>query len=69
MDISDWTTLDWLLAIAAPAAALSAFAAWQDHRQRRRRDLDRISPVHWNLVSVLSLILAVACAATALHAR
>lgn len=68
MDFADWTTFDVLLAIAGPAALISVIAAWQDHRQRRRRNLDRISAVPWSLISVLTAIVAVACFATALHA-
>jgi hypothetical protein len=69
MDFADWTTLDVLLGIAVPAALLSAFAAFQERRQRRRHNLDRISPINWSLLSILSLILAVACGATALHLK
>jgi hypothetical protein len=54
--------------IAVLCALLSAFAALRDYRQRHRRDLDRISPVPWGFLSVLSLFVAIASFATALHA-
>jgi hypothetical protein len=68
IDLDSLSTAQLLFAIAAPALLLSIIAGWQDHRQHRRRDLDRISPVPWRPISIFAAFVAVACFATAIHA-
>ena len=55
----------WIAVAACVAVAVLAGVA--DWRQRRRRDLDRIAPVHWPTVQMLALILAAAIGAFITH--
>ena len=48
-----------LWTLAALFAASAALAAWRDHARAKRRDIDRPGWVPWQLVLVLSLLLAV----------
>lgn len=57
--------IGWYAVIACAGIAIGAGVA--DWRQRRRRDLDRISPVHWPTVQMLALIAAAAIAAFVTH--
>jgi len=55
----------WYGVIACLLAAVGAGVA--DWRRQRRRDLDRIGPVHWPTVQMLALIAAAAIAAFVTH--
>ena len=52
-------------AAGAAAMAVALFAGVHERRERRRRDLDRISAVPWALISVLASMLAIILLATA----
>jgi uncharacterized membrane protein YoaK (UPF0700 family) len=58
-------TAGWIAVAVCVAAAV--FAGVADWRQRRRRDLDRVAPVHWPTVQMLALILAAAIGAFITH--
>jgi hypothetical protein len=58
-------TAGWIAVAACVAVALLAGVA--DWCQRRRRDLDRVAPVHWPTVQMLALILAAAIGAFLTH--
>jgi hypothetical protein len=47
--------------------AVAVFAGLADWRRRKRRDLDRIGPLHWPTVQMLALIVAAAIAAFVTH--
>ena len=55
----------WYAVAACLAVAVAAGVA--DWRRRRRRDLDRVGPVHWPTVQMLALIVAAAIAAFVTH--
>ena len=61
----DFTPAQILWTLAALFAALAALAAWRDHARGRRRDIDKPGWVPWQLILVLSLLLAVVCGALA----
>ncbi|HEX6374734.1 MAG TPA: hypothetical protein VFZ91_03330 [Allosphingosinicella sp.] len=63
MDFEPPARLLW--ALAAGFAALAALAAWRDQARAKRRDLDRPGLMPWQLILVLSLLLAVVCGALA----
>jgi uncharacterized membrane protein YidH (DUF202 family) len=65
MDLDDYTATQLLWALAGLFAAFAALAAWRDHARAKRRDIDRPGWVPWQLVLVLSLLLAVVCGALA----
>ena len=56
IDFEDPRNLLWCA--AAAMALLGVFAAFADHRQGKRRDLDRVGLVSWNLVQVLAFFAA-----------
>lgn len=58
-------TAGWIAVAACVAVALLAGVA--DWRQRRRRDLDRVAPLHWPTVQMLALIAAAAIGAFITH--
>lgn len=47
--------------------AVAVFAGIADWRRRKRRDLDRIGPLHWPTVQMLALIVGAAIAAFVTH--
>ncbi|MGN6269129.1 MAG: hypothetical protein ACTHM0_04460 [Sphingomonas sp.] len=47
--------------------AVAVFAGIADWRRRKRRDLDRMGPLHWPTVQMLALIVAAAIAAFVTH--
>lgn len=55
-----------LWATAAGALALAVTAAFGERRRTRRRNLDSVGWVPWNLVQIVAFIAAVAAAAVAL---
>jgi hypothetical protein len=61
MDDLDPNQLLWTL--AALFGAVAALAAWRDHARAKRRDVDRVGWVPWQLVLVLAMMLAVVCGA------
>ena len=63
MDLDDYSATQLLWALAAFFAALAALAAWRDLARDQRRDLDRPGLMPWQLLLVLSLLLAVVCGA------
>ncbi|MGN6279859.1 MAG: hypothetical protein ACTHM8_14205 [Sphingomonas sp.] len=55
----------WYAVAACLAVAVAAgFADW---RRRRRRDLDRVGPIHWPTVQMLALIASASIAAFVTH--
>jgi hypothetical protein len=46
--------------------ALAAGAAWAEHRRGKRRNLDRVGLMPWNLIQILAFLGAIAAAALAL---
>jgi hypothetical protein len=56
----------WSAAGALVGVAGLAFAA--DHRRAKRRNLDSVGWVPWNLIQIFAMILAAAAAALALKA-
>jgi hypothetical protein len=62
----DPTTILWTL--AAAAAALAAAAAFAEHRRGRRRNLDRVGWVPWNLIQILAFMTAILAGGLALAA-
>jgi hypothetical protein len=55
----------WYAVAACGAVALAAGIA--DWRRRRRRDLDRVGPIHWPTVQMLALIAAVVIGVAITH--
>jgi hypothetical protein len=55
-----------LWAAAGLLLLLTAIAALAEHKRTRRRNLDQPGWVPWNLIQILSFMLAVAAAALAL---
>lgn len=55
----------WFAVAACLLVAIVAGLA--DWRRRRRRDLDRVGPVHWPTVQMLALIAAAAIAVFVAH--
>lgn len=68
MNFDDLSTFEMLLAAGSLAALLSMLAALADHRQRRRRNLDRIGMIAWGQVSVILLFIAIIALAVAMRA-
>lgn len=67
----DFETLSYPGLFAASGATMLAgalLAGLSERRERRRRDLDRISTMPWGLVSVLLSMLAIILLATAARA-
>jgi len=56
-----------LLVVAAIAGAIALFGTIHDYRHSRRRDLDKVSLISWGKVSIIAMILAIACLARGLH--
>jgi membrane protease YdiL (CAAX protease family) len=52
--------------LAGALVLLAVFAAWAEHRRGRRRDLDSVGWVSWNLVQILAFLGAVGAAVLAL---
>jgi hypothetical protein len=52
-----------LLLVGLLAAAIALVGIVRDRMQTRRRDLDRVSLIPWGRVSILALIVAIACIA------
>jgi hypothetical protein len=57
-----------VLAAAAAFTALAAFAFIAERRRAKRRDLDKVGWVPWNLVQISAIIGAAAAVAFALTA-
>lgn len=55
-----------LWALAGALLALAVLAAWAEHRRTRRRYLDKVGWMPWNLIQVLAFLAAIAAAALAL---
>jgi hypothetical protein len=58
-------TLLWV--IAGVFAALAALAFFADHRRGRRRDLDKVGWVPWNLIQIFAIIGIAAAVAFAIR--
>jgi acyl-CoA synthetase (AMP-forming)/AMP-acid ligase II len=58
--------LDPLWWVAAGAMALAVFAAIAEYRRSRRRNLDRVGLMPWNLIQFLAFLVAIAAAGLAL---
>jgi hypothetical protein len=56
-----------LLIIAAVAGTIALFGTIRDHLHSRRRDLDKVSLIAWGKVSIIALIIAIACLARGLR--
>jgi hypothetical protein len=54
--------------VAIVAALVALIAVAGDWRQKRRRDLDRVSLLDWRTVQLAALVIAIAAVAFALHA-
>jgi hypothetical protein len=61
----DQSTL-WI--IAGLFAAIAALAFIAEHRRAKRRDLDKVGWVPWNLIQIFAIIAAAAATAFALKA-
>lgn len=59
------TTQAALWTLAGAALAVSAFAAWREHRRQRRANLDRVGWVPWNFIQVMGGLAALVAAALA----
>jgi hypothetical protein len=59
-------TQAWLWTAAAILLALAVLAALAEHLRTRRRDLDRVGLMPWNLIQILAFLGAVIAAALAL---
>jgi len=57
-----------LLAAAAIAAGVALFGTIRDRMHSRRRNLDKVSLISWGKISILALIVAIACLAKGLRA-
>lgn len=66
IDFADPGTFLW--AAAAVLFVLAAIAAVAEHRRNRRRHLDRVGWVPWNLIQVLSFMASVVALALAIKA-
>ena len=66
MDLDLAEPAQFLWPAAAFFLALAAAAALADYRRGRRRDLDRVGWVPWDLVQILALLLALSAAGLAL---
>ena len=55
-----------LWALAGALLVLAVFAAWAEHRRTRRRNLDHVGWVPWNLLQIFAFLGAIAAAALAL---
>ncbi|MEZ0244595.1 MAG: hypothetical protein ACAH11_14565 [Sphingomonas sp.] len=53
--------------IAGALVVLAVLAGFGEHRRRKRRDFDAVGFMPWQMVQILSLILAAGLAAVALH--
>jgi hypothetical protein len=66
LDPSDLSA-DQLLWIAAAALlALAMLATFAEHRRGRRRNLDRVGIMPWNLIQIIAFLAAIAAAGIAL---
>lgn len=65
MDFDSLSTLSEFVATGIAALVCAIGSGLCERRERRRRDLDRISTMPWGLISVLSTILAIITLATA----
>jgi hypothetical protein len=61
---ADASTILWWLAGAL--LLLAAAAVWAEHRRGKRRNLDSVGWMPWNLIQILAFLGAVAAAALAL---
>ena len=61
-------TATWLGAAAAALFVLALVAAFAEHRRGRRRNLDRVGWVPWNLIQILAFLGSVVALALALKA-
>ena len=63
---ADAPTILWTLAGAL--LLLAVIAAWAEYRRGKRRNLDSVGWMPWNLIQVLAFLGAIAAAALALRA-
>jgi hypothetical protein len=54
---------------AAGAAVLAVVSGFGEHRRRRRRDMDAVGFVPWQLIQVLAMLAVVVLASVALNLR
>ena len=64
IDFEEPATLLWCAAGAL--ALLAAYAALAEHRRGKRRNLDRVGLMPWNLIQILAFLGAMAAAVLAL---
>ena len=55
-----------LWGLAGALLVLAGWAVWAEHRRTRRRNLDRVGWMPWNLIQILAFLGAIAAAALAL---
>ena len=67
MDEWDLTPKAILIALSAASLLLAVAAAIADHRRRKRRDLDRVGWMPWDLVQIVAFLAALAAAGIALQ--
>ncbi|HEY5723926.1 MAG TPA: hypothetical protein VIT45_16575 [Allosphingosinicella sp.] len=60
------TTQAWLWWTSGISAAVAAVSALAEHRRIRRRDLDKVGWVPWNLIQIIAFLVAIVAAALAL---
>ncbi|GEN98823.1 hypothetical protein NSE01_06560 [Novosphingobium sediminis] len=65
MDLDSLSTFSEFASVGAFALICGVLAGLRERRERRRRDLDRISAVPWQFISALCSMLAIICLATA----
>jgi len=69
MDFDDLSTFARFLSAGLVVLVLAVATTLADQLQRRRRNLDRISPVPWGFLSVIFSMLAVILLSTAAKTR
>ena len=62
------TTQATLWTTSAALTALAALAVLAEHRRARRRDLDKVGIMPWNLIQYLAFLAAILVAALAFKA-
>lgn len=65
MDFDSLSYMTGFASVGAVALMCGLVAGQRERGERRRRDLDRISAIPWQLISAICSMLAIICLATA----